>query len=101
MAVAVSSVVTVFDGPTRVKHAKITFDSSYPTGGETLTASTFGLSSIIGVIADSGDGYTFEYNAPKLLAYWVDTTTDGAPLVQVANTTDLSAVACQAIVIGH
>lgn len=48
MTVSVSTVGTIPASPTvpgdrREKHCRITFDTSYPTGGYALTASTFGL----------------------------------------------------------
>jgi hypothetical protein len=45
----------------------ITFDSSYPSGGETLTASDFGMTEIYGVsvIGDCG-GYQFNYDQSNL-----------------------------------
>jgi len=80
----------------------IAFDSSYPTGGETLgTAATaaagaaaLGLSTILFLHASSTSGYMFEYDyAGKLLAYYGDNNnaSDG-PLIEVPNTTDLSAL---------
>lgn len=86
-------------GDTRVTIARITFDSSYPTGGESLTAANLGLTTLYAVMPMSKDGYTFQYDLgnSKLLAYSIPDTTTGdftgyLPLYQVANTTDLSGV---------
>lgn len=85
----------------RIAHAAVTFDSSYATGGEALAASDLGLPYISFILtnvrpSDTGgvDGFVVHYNRStgKLQAYWVDTTTDGAALAEVANTTDLSGV---------
>lgn len=81
--------------------ADVTFDSSYPTGGEDVTPSAVGLRNIVRVVrvfevypdgatsaATNTDGYdvvpVITNTSVKLRAY----TTSG----QVANTTDLSAV---------
>lgn len=71
------------------------FDSSYPTGGESLTASDLGLGSVVFVLAEPKAGYVFayDYTNQKLLAYRGDNDAgaDG-PLVEVANGVNLSAV---------
>ena len=79
-----------------VRLVEVAFDASYPTGGEALTDANCGL-------ADDGyyvfpfprNGYTFQLDqsGQKLLAYWGDNNnaSDG-PGVQVADTTDLSAL---------
>ena len=50
-----------------------------------------------------GAGYVFEWDNTnsKIKAFWVDTTTDGAPLAEVVNTTDLSAVAPYFVIVGN
>jgi hypothetical protein len=85
---------------------KITFDSSYPTGGEAVAVSDIdGLQGDIDYLWCVGDGagYVFEWDNTnsKIIVYWVDTTTDGAPLAQVVNTTDLSAVAPYFVIVGN
>jgi hypothetical protein len=91
---------TVF-GDRYVRFQDITFDSSYPTGGEALTAANVGLKIGIDFISFErktvgGVAYSFEYDrtSGKLIAY---VATTGA---QVADTTDLSAVTIRAMVIG-
>lgn len=85
----------------QAKRVKITFDSSYATGGETLDASDCGFTVVLGVVPLSGaSGYTFQYESGKIKVYWVDTTTDGAAQAEVASTTDLSAVAVTFLVFG-
>ena len=81
----------------------VTFDSSYPTGGESLVAADLDLDSIELVIAPSASGYIFEYDysAHKLKALYGDNNnaSDG-PLIEVPNTTDLSAISTRVLVIG-
>ena len=76
--------------------AEITFDSSYPTNGESLTAAQFGVTSLSYVKADDTDDYTFVYNYTnsKLKAF-VRTTGE-----EVTNQTDLSTVVTNVLVIG-
>lgn len=72
----------------------ITFDSSYPTGGEAVTLAQLGVNrldwlevSTVNGNVPSWDGST---SSPKVKLFWVDTTTDGAPLAEVPSTTDVS-----------
>ena len=79
---------------------QITFDSSYPTNGEALVASDVGLNEILAVFSEPKGGYNFVWAAGLLEAFWVDTTTDGAPLAEVANTTNLSAITAWLLILG-
>lgn len=81
-------------GPMKFVTGTFAFDSSYPTGGEAFTELADKFATLQGVVFESKGGYTFtfDYTNEKVLAYWVDTTVDGAAQAQVANTTDLSAV---------
>lgn len=73
------------------------FDSSYPTGGESITGIAGQFQEMLGCIFQSRLGYTFgvDYTAgaQKVLAYYsdYDAVADGA-LIQVPDTTDLSTV---------
>ena len=83
----------------------ITFDSSYPTGGEPLSNSDVQLSSKVDFLqASSVDGYIFEYDYTnsKVVAYLPNSDAT-APSVakEVANTTDLSSVTCNFIAFGY
>ena len=51
--------------------ADVTFDNSYPTGGEALTANQFGLNTMSFVLPSPSAGYIFEFNhtAKKLKAF--------------------------------
>lgn len=95
MALTVTEVTrNVGPGNRKEVIATVAFDSSYPTGGESLAPSLLGFQAFDFVSFTNTGGYVFEFDHTnsKVLAYWVDTTTDGAPLAQVANTTDLSGV---------
>lgn len=77
---------------------KVAFDSSYPTGGEALTAADLGFEDAAAnliVHVPMKSGYMFEYDGTnaKIKAYYGDNNnaSDG-PLIEVPNTTDLSAL---------
>jgi hypothetical protein len=78
--------------------SKVDFDSSYPTGGEALTPQDLGFAASTDeqfhVLPTTSGGYVVKYDhsGQKLLAYWVDTSVDGAAMAEVVNTTDLSGV---------
>lgn len=76
---------------TKLYVGSVAFDNSYPTGGESITLP---FTPVL-LIAESSAGYTFQYDYTnkKLLAYYADydAVADGV-LIQVADTTDLSAL---------
>lgn len=103
MAVTVSTPThatsPVVAGNVRMAVRDITFDSSYPTGGEALSASDFGMQVILASIptvrtAGTGSVTAVQHDIEngKLLAY--------TAAAQVANTTDLSAVTVRVIAFG-
>lgn len=64
--------------PFRMKHRKVTFDDSYPTGGESVSAASFGLTTLHHLVvhgpavkSDLTDaiGVTFDPATSKLVAY--------------------------------
>lgn len=77
---------------------RVTFDASYPTGGETLNPSDVGLSMILYVIPNVN-------TAGNRLALWDDTTNKlklyTALGTEAANTSDQSAIVVQFLVIGY
>lgn len=99
MALSVSLVEVFVIGDRKEVIADVTFDSSYPTDGEALVGSQVSLgtelsyvSSGVAMKSDESDAVVVAYDAAagKLVAFQ---STTGAPnkLVEVANTTDLSA----------
>ena len=101
-------------GNKRIKTRTITFDDSYPTGGESLTAADLGLRTLDAVIphgafrktADSTDAIAVSYNhtTAKLVAYrQKDPAAAGGAdiaLPEVGNTTDLSGYSGRVTAIG-
>lgn len=87
-------------GNTKAIVVDITFDSSYPTGGEPVDpVASLGLSHVTympPVILRKSDNSDAVYVAwditnLKLLAYWVTANAGAVASVAVTNTTDLSA----------
>lgn len=98
--------VDVF-GLHKVWVGEITFDSSYATGGEELKKADFGFAQgtslvlISPVSAAAGYQFSYDYTNEKLLAYWGDAAAAGAQAtVEVASTTDLSAIKVRVLAIG-
>ncbi len=86
------STVASWKGPkrgTKVNIVNVTFDNSYPTGGEAVSASDLGLSGITSVkIANHPLGHVayLDSTNSKILVYYCDydASADGA-LIQCAN----------------
>ncbi len=72
----------------------ITFDSSYPTGGEEFTPAEFGLNRLDWLDLNNGQGYVPVWDgstsAPKVLMYRQGAS--AGALVQTTNAADLSAI---------
>lgn len=81
----------------------IAFDSSYPTGGEALTGLSKYFKDLYCVITDCYGGISTGYDRTnnKLLAYWVDTTVDGAAQAEVTDTTNLSSITVSFVAFGR
>lgn len=95
-------------GMKRVHLFQITFDSSYPTGGEVLGLSALGVANrlnaryFVSQRAPLNLGYHFAYDRAndKLVVFWYNGAAVGAEAFpEVTNTTDLSAVIVDMLVI--
>lgn len=66
--------------------ASITFDDSYPTGGEALAASAFGLNEVTLMLCETASGYMFQYDYAnaKLKAYYPRAAVSGTLAADVA-----------------
>ena len=87
--------------PSKFTIKRIQFDSSYPTGGESLTAGDLGFTAIHAVMIDTEtSGYVaqYDYSNEKVEVY--EAGADGAALDEVGNTTDLSAVYIRVVAYG-
>lgn len=100
MALTLANESNQYFGNLRAYVAAITFDSSYATGGEALTA-PFGT--VLCALAEQSGGYSFEYDTTnqKLKAYYADNNnaSDG-PLIEVPNATNLSAITTHVLFLG-
>lgn len=96
MALTVDRIANSVFGNKKVAIAKITFDSSYPTGGEALNPSDLGLAFVDALFTDGAMGYGVKYDIAnkKLMAYG---STAGT---QVTDTTNLSALVVYVLAIG-
>lgn len=101
MAVTATRAVLPFvPGAGRITVTDVTFDASYPTGGEPLTAADLGLAVVdfgIATVKVAGTGsvtaVAYDVANAKLLAY--------AAAAQIASTTDLSAVTATVVAFGR
>lgn len=97
-------------GNKKIRTRDITFDNSYATGGESLTASDVGLRSVVAVATDGGAKNSagtslvpvrYDYTNAKLQAYRYDGASAGkAFLEEVAAAVDLSAFTVRAVFTG-
>ena len=102
MAATVTVKRTINSQNEKTVYATIGFDSSYPTGGEAVSASDLGLQGILHGAAHGADdakyhGYWDQTNL-KMLLYVEDGTTGIE--AQAANTSDQSAVVIPAVFVG-
>ena len=102
MAIAISNTDATVFGDRKVLFATVTFDSSYPTGGEAIAATDFGgqLEQIDFIIPgapslddEAINGVIWDRTNSKLLV--VD-----AAGAQEGNTTDLSSTTVEIMVVG-
>ena len=101
MAVTLSSLDFSVVGDKRCTRGTVTFDNSYPTGGEAITPQQVGLGTILRMDVENPVSSTpttrmstFDHTNTKFLVF---TSSDGN---QVANGTDLSAFSARFEAIG-
>lgn len=94
-------------GRHRVRTVDVTFDASYPTGGETLTPASCALAEIVGVtVIGNPGGYTVNYDqvTGNLEVRGQEPTSATAGVIEASEetaATDLSALTVRLLVIGH
>lgn len=88
------------EGARRVTVTNVTFDSSYPTGGEPLTFSDLGLTSVEFAVATLKTGGT-----GSVVQVWYDTANQKlkayVAAAEVTAATDLSAIVAQVVAWGR
>ena len=97
MALTISNLEQHSQGDLRAASAQVTFDSSYLTGGESLTPTLLGLGQFVGDIEISNieDGYQFEWNSSSQLLKVMATSSIPQLIVDevVTMTTDFGTLA--------
>lgn len=103
MAATVTVLATIPTKDNDIVFATVGFDSSYPTGGEAVTAADLGLSGIVtgGAFgADDAKYHAYWDNANRKMILYVEDGTTGIE-AQAANTSDQSAVVIPAVFVGY
>lgn len=112
MALSLSTVKKTVWGDIRVHIVDVTFDSSYPTGGESLTKADLGFTTTtLGVFTttkQTGSVAVYEsvydLTNEKLMVYGVEQDADAAttePFDQENDTANLSALVVRVIALGY
>jgi hypothetical protein len=106
MGLTISITDKLVFGNKKVRLGTVTFDSSYPTGGEAYTAGLFGLSKLRKVRVDPKGGYTFDVDTAnstiKVFGVRIDSTSTGIiRQEEMSNGTDLSSVVAEFEVYGY
>lgn len=111
MALSTISIVNKDDaaGDVRFDRLKFNGDGAYPTNGtatfstifKTAMGETYGSLTVLGIIPQVTGGYTVEWDrtTDKLKMFYGNTDSADGPNIEVPNTTDLSAVVFELIVI--
>lgn len=89
MALTLASLDNSIFGAKRIVTGTMDFDSSYPTGGEPLTASTIGLGTVDFIVIQTTSGLMFEYNysGALVLAYLIGVRTGNTSVASAGVTT--------------
>ena len=110
MALTLTKIAAFTSGNKRHRVYDVTFDSSYPTGGESLTASDVNLRKIEQLIVHgpatatrggtTGVLATYDYTNSKLQAFWGNAGT-ASVLPEVTDTTNVATQICRITAIGY
>lgn len=93
MALTVATTRTNVMGDQRVVYGTITFDASYPTGGEAFDKADIGLTRLDWISFNHGeDGYVFHWDAANEKVLIFESGTASAGLDEQDDTGDMSAV---------
>jgi hypothetical protein len=103
MAISASQVFVNRAGKKRQAVTLVTMDSSYPTGGEAITAAQLGLATVDVAMCTTNTGHVAQYDKDnaKIKLYYADydAVADGA-LIEVPAATDVSAVVVTVMAFG-
>lgn len=99
MAATITTLDSAQLGTKEVKLIQITGDTSYPTGGYSMTPASIGLQNIIAVFpADSDHNYL--YNLATKKVQFFRCITAGSAFAETASTTNVSTSSAILLVIG-
>lgn len=109
MAVSYANRELLSRGTWNQYYVQITLDSSYPSGGESISAADFGMTAILDIMPFSADGYVVEFvrstDSAWLLKVWPSSTPDtNSALAAPAESSvgrNFSTVVVNALVIGR
>lgn len=96
-------------GRHRIRIETVTFDASYPTGGESFTPAMVGMSEFALVVPSvdanslKGEVVQYDYTAQKLVVLGVEQDADGTDteaLDEEDSTTDLSTLVVRVLIVG-
>jgi hypothetical protein len=89
-------------GKAKVMGRRVTFDSAYPTGGEPIAASSFGMRQIHTILFNDASGYVLGFDRvnQKVKVYVEEAVAAGGPLVEVSDGANLSSLSVDMIAIG-
>ena len=94
-------------GRQKTRIVTVTFDSSYDTGGESLTPASVGLSTFTFVDpqpdANALPGYIliFNYTTNKIMVFVEEAVAAGGPLLEASAATNLSTLVARVLCVGH
>lgn len=96
MALTATQRVATVMGNKRVVVATITFDSSYPTGGEDLTPGIVGLNTVEAVmpVVNGAEFAVYDYPTKKLKLFTADGT-------EATNASNQSTIVVTALIFGY
>lgn len=94
-------------GRHKIKLVNVTFDSSYDTGGESLTPAMVGMAKfdivLVSPDANALPGHVVQYNytTQKLMVFVEEAVAAGGPLLEIAAASNLSTLVARVICIGE
>lgn len=110
MALTLTKISAYTAGNKRFRVYDVTFDASYPTGGESLTAANVNLRRIEELIVHgpstatrggtTGALPTYDYTNAKLQLFWGNAGT-ASVLPEVTDTTDVATQICRITAVGY
>lgn len=102
MALTIAKVKHGVMGSLKYSVLDVTFDASYPTGGESLTHAQLGVEPVLvnAVHTAGGRELRYDYSNQTLMAFEEEAVAAGGPLVQTAAATDLSTVEARVFALG-